>query len=364
MKVAIKLKKTDLRQYGSQCGLKSQATGKQLIIDVMGQLVEHVDNQVKQTVGEDKRKNQFRSTQFKKALSSLRAYEGDITSGRQAQQLPGIGKGIADRIDEILRTGTLSELSVVKTLDDRTQLITQLTTVTGIGESNANKFIEIGISSLEDLRAKVANGTVKLTHHMRVGLKYYDDFLQKIPYQEIAELGQIMKSCVTSLFPNVLVEICGSHRRKKPLSGDIDVLMTCPDIVTDDDMVKSNIRYLKQIVTTLQRTGFIIDDLTSQGDTKYMGVCLHPSSKVGHRIDIRFVSFDSFYPAILYFTGSMMLNKLMRTVALEKGYTLNEYGLYRLVTGHKEERIVVKSEKEIFEILNLVYLDPEQRDLN
>jgi DNA polymerase beta len=107
----------------------------------------------------------------------------------------------------------------------------------------------------------------------------------------------------------------------------------------------------------------LIDDLTSQGDTKYMGVCIHPNAKIGRRIDIRFVTFESYYPAILYFTGSMMLNKSMRTHALKKGFTLNEYGLYHLSKGEKDGKIVVHSEQEIFDVLGLVYLKPSERDL-
>lgn len=94
-----------------------------------------------------------------------------------------------------------------------------------------------------------------------------------------------------------------------------------------------------------------------------MGICLHPSIRIGRRIDIRFVTYDSYYPAILYFTGSMMLNKLMRTHALKHKYTLNEYGLYRVVSGEKEEKIVVHSEKEIFDILGLLYLSPSEREI-
>lgn len=366
MKLAIKIKPQpliDLRLRGTQNATAQQSTGKQLIIDVLSQLVEHTEKTVQNSVGEEKKKNQFRLGQFKKAISTIKSCPHEIMSGKQAKELPGIGKGIADRIDEILRTRTLSELSQVATADERTTIINELTTVTGIGEANAKKFIDQGITGLADLRDKVGNGSIKLTHHMQVGLRYYEDFQKKIAYQEVAELGGVMKSCVHDLYPEVLVEICGSHRRQKPFSGDIDVLMTHQTIITEEDLITSQVHYLKDIVKALKSIGFLIDDLTTQGDTKYMGVCVHPQSKIGRRIDIRFVTFDSFFPALVYFTGSMMLNKLMRTIALEKGYTLNEYGLYRIVDGTKELRIVVHSEKEIFDLLNLVYLEPKEREI-
>jgi len=348
----------DLRSY------QQGGNGGAKVLQVMGQLVEHTANLIQASVGEEKKKHQFRLTQFRKAISTLKGCSQEITSGRQARELPGIGKGIGDRIDEILRTGTLAELNVEKPVDETTRIINELTTVTGIGEANAKKFVEMGVKGVDDLRTKVATGSVRLTHHMQIGLKYYNDFQQKIPYAEVAEIGMSLKQCVAHIYPQIKVEICGSHRRQKPLSGDIDILMTVPQLVTEDDLIRAKIPYLKEIVKVLKGHGVIVDDLTTQGDTKYMGVCIHPLTKVGRRIDIRLVTYDSFYPALLYFTGSMMLNKLMRTVAIEKHYTLNEYGLFKTVANSKEEKILVFSEKDIFDRLGLVYLTPPEREIN
>lgn len=149
--------------------------------------------------------------------------------------------------------------------------------------------------------------------------------------------------------------------------------MTSPKIMTEEDLIASRFHFLKETVKALKEQGIIIDDLTTQGDTKYMGVCRgqspphdpHQSAgtlsihdSVPHRIDLRFVPMESYYPAILYFTGSQQFNVRMRQVALEKGYTLNEYGLIQ-----KGTKIVVHSEKEIFDILGIVYLEPQERDL-
>lgn len=347
----------DLRKHNQQ------TSGKQRIIDVMSQLVDHTQQLIENSSSEERKKHQFRSSQFKKAMISLRSCPFEITSGKQATSLPGIGKGIGDRIDEILLTGTLNELSVKANIDETTQLINELTSVTGIGEANAKKFIAFGVTSLDDLIQKADDGLIKLTHHMQIGIKYYHDIQLKIPFEEVAELGQIMKRCISELHSDLLIEICGSHRRKCPLSGDIDVLMTNPKIVTDDDLILSKTHYLKEAVTELKRIGFLIDDLTTQGDTKYMGVCIHPQTRIGRRIDIRFVTYDSFFPALVYFTGSMTLNKMMRTIALEKGYTLNEYGLYKLVSGDKDTRIIVSSEKQIFDLLGIMYLEPPDREI-
>ena len=75
-----------------------------------------------------------------------------------------------------------------------------------------------------------------------------------------------------------------------------------------------------------------------------------------HRIDIRFVPYKSWYSAILYFTGSKELNKKMRMIAKSMGYILNEYGLF-----NKKKMIEIKSEKDIFTILNMEYIDVKNR---
>lgn len=354
----------DLKLYhiNKQSQFIKKITGKELVIDVLSQLVEHTQSIINSATAEERKKHQFRSGQFQKAIETMREYQGEINSGSQAKQLKGIGKGIADRVDEIIKTGTLAELSTGISVDEKTQILNELTSVTGIGDANAKKFYDAGIRTIQDLIDKSLAGQIKLTHHMQVGLKYYQDFQLKIPFKEIYELGQTLKKCVQSIDPDLVVEICGSHRRKKELSGDIDVLITHTKIKSEQDLMQCKDPYLKTIVANLKAINFIVADLTSLGMTKYMGACVHPEINKGRRIDIRFVHYDAFFPAMLYFTGSMTLNKLMRTIALEKGYTLNEYGLYKFVNGQKGEKIVALSEKDIFDHLGIVYLEPTERE--
>ena len=123
--------------------------------------------------------------------------------------------------------------------------------------------------------------------------------------------------------------ICGSYRRGQSNSGDIDVLVTHPKLKEEQD-IKENAKYiLIEIVMKLTKVRFLVDHLTVGGETKYMGMCKIPQSDYARRIDIRFVPFNSFSAATLYFTGSKNLNQIMRELAIKKGYKLNEYGLYK-----------------------------------
>ena len=80
------------------------------------------------------------------------------------------------------------------------------------------------------------------------------------------------------------------------------------------------------------------------------------------RIDIRFVHYKYYYSALLYFTGSIEFNRNIRKIAKSKGYKLSEYGLTKLIGKSQYENIIpIKSEKDIFNILNIIYLEPEYR---
>ena len=118
-----------------------------------------------------------------------------------------------------------------------------------------------------------------------------------------------------------------------------------------------NQKYLGKIIKDLTEKNFLIDNLTNKGETKYMGVC--KINNIGRRIDIRVVNYESYFTSILYFTGSKDFNVFIRNKALEKNYSLNEYALTDLNNNNK---IILKSEEEIFDILKIPYQKPNERN--
>ena len=85
-----------------------------------------------------------------------------------------------------------------------------------------------------------------------------------------------------------------------------------------------------------------------------MGMCKATRAGLGRRIDIRLIPYQSKGAAMLYFTGSGDFNKIMRAEALKKGFTINEYGIYKINDG-KEDLIVLNNEKELYDILEEEY---------
>ena len=319
-----------------------------------------------------------RITSFMKGRDAIRGYQSEIKSGTQARQnIPGVGEGIAKRIDEYLKTGTLQEIE--KAISPEAKIIMELTTVTGIGDVKARQLMEtFKVTSVQDLIDKYTLGQIKvatnqLTHHIVVGLTYYNDLKLRMSWDEADKISTMVKRFVHGYDKDLLVTVCGSYRRKKQTCGDIDVLITHPFIKTDDEAGTSTV--LPKLVELMEREGLLVGNLTSHGNTKYMGVCragasananasasANANANPGRRIDIRFVPYDSMGAAILYFTGSGTFNKLMRFRANQRGYTLNEYGLFHYNNGVKGEQVSTPTEQDVFSILRFLYLEPELRD--
>ena len=137
-------------------------------------------------------KLKFKVNAINKALSYIKKYPYQITSGQYAMEhLPSIGKGIAGRIDEIIETGTLQELPKLAN-DDTLKALEDLTRITGLGQARARELIKQGITSVDKYREAIQYGKVKTTHHIQVGLKYFDDLEEKIPRTEIVEMEKIL----------------------------------------------------------------------------------------------------------------------------------------------------------------------------
>lgn len=298
----------------------------------------------------------FKKKAFIKAIDSISYAKFEINSGKDALKLENVGPGIAKRIDEILQTGTLAELALYNNTDSNTNEECQLSKITGIGQTRIKKLKELGINNVEDLRNAFKNSTVSLTHHIQIGLKYYEDFNEKIHRNEVEKIAEIVKTTVYTLDPTNICTICGSFRRGKELCGDIDVIISNSSIENKEQVDKTNI--LKSVVNILKTDKYMIDSLTDNGNKKFMGVFKLNDKSLARRIDIRVMSYDCYYSGILYFTGSMRLNVAMRKVAIKKNYTLNEYGLF----DELNNKFDIKSEKDIFDALDFKYLKPTERD--
>jgi len=293
------------------------------------------------------------------AINALKKFTDPIISGSQLQsEIKGIGEKIAIRIEEIIQTGTLKEFDHYDDIvNNNVSIMEELLSITGVGPVRAKKWIEIGVKDINHLKDLIKNGKIESTHHIDIGLKYYEDLKLKIPRNEIDSMKILLQNNINIIDKELIFEICGSYRRGLAESGDIDILVSHPKYKTNISKQK----FILKIVEKLKSINFIIDSLTAKGATKFMGVCkLNSESSYARRIDIRVVDFNHYYASLIYFTGNKNFNVFLRNKALEMQYSLNEYNLSKL--NDKDDLIILNSESHIFEFLGIPEVLPLDRN--
>ncbi|XP_019626500.1 PREDICTED: LOW QUALITY PROTEIN: DNA polymerase lambda-like [Branchiostoma belcheri] len=302
--------------------------------------------------------DQWRAMSYTKAIAILQRHPKPITSWEEAHSLPGVGQRLADKIWEVVESGHLRKLDH---LGPEHEALNLFNDVWGAGAKTAQQWLQQGLRTLDDLRTKA-----KLTRQQQIGLKHYDDFLDRMPRDEAAEIEKTVREMAESINPGLMAMACGSYRRGKTNCGDVDVLITHPD-------GKSHKGIFQKVLSGLRETGFLTDDLVTQEDNgeqkKYLGVCRLPGEGRKHRrLDIIVVPYGEFACALMYFTGSAHFNRSMRALAIKKGMSLSEHSLNTGVIRKGKEKIFggtplpCHTEEDVFKHLGLDYRPPHERD--
>lgn len=330
------------------------------IISEFEKLVDFITYQIDNAVdNKEKIINGHRLRQTKNVLSILKKFNKEIKTGDELKNIKGVGKGSILRVKEILKTGKLKEIKLKKTLKKDLEYIEQLEQIINIGRKTAVDLVKKhNIKTIDELKKAHKDKKIELNDKILLGLKYFDKHKTNIPRKETMKIESFLKTTASQVDNKFFMIICGSYRRLKKTSNDIDVLLTHPNIKTMNDLKKKGFNYLRKFVDELKKQKFLLDDLTDKNFIhKYMGFCKFKNNPI-RRIDIRFVPNNSYYYSLLYFTGSGNFNKQMREHAINLGFKLNEYGLYDINT---KESYIATSEKDIFDKLGMEYLEPEQR---
>jgi len=236
---------------------------------------------------------------------------------------------------------------------------------------NIDKQIDINQSYFEHKLKTETKQLYKIYSKYKISLesiKHFKDMMVKIPRFELTKIEILLNKVASHMNKDMIISICGSYRRGKDKSGDVDCLITHPSLKTKEDLEKSSINILSSFVELLQKSDIVVDQL-SMGPKKFMGFCKLPdkykydeipSPHVSRRIDIRLVPYESYGSSILYFTGSKTFNTQMRNHALKHGYSLSEFGIKIISSGIT---IPCSTEEEVFKILKYPYKKPEERDI-
>ena len=286
--------------------------------------------------------NQFKVKSYDKAINIIELQLEEVTL-EGLKDIKGIGDRIMEKIKEFINTGKIKQINDINK-DDKYILNKKLTNIYGIGPAKMKELIT-KINKFDDLYLE--ENKKLLNNKQQIGLKYFDDLEKRIPYKEGLKHNEIIKNVLKKNNNNIEFDMVGSFRRKNKDMGDIDIL------IKDNDTIDLN-----NIIKNLKESNYVIETLAN-GKKKFMGIC-KIENLPPRRIDILLTNKKHYYFTLLYFTGSYNHNIVMRRIALKKGLSLSEYGYTDLKTN-KLLDYDVNSEEDIFKIIDMDYVKPENR---
>jgi len=263
-------------------------------------------------------------------------------------ELPGIGKGTAQRVAQFLSEGKI---------DVHQELIASVPTglpallaIPGLGPKRiALMWKKLGVESMDDLKKAIEAGTLaalpgmgeKSVKKILQGIQFLERSSGRIPLGLAFPLAKQIANRLANLPAVKRVELAGSLRRGRETIGDADILCDSPN---GPEVIRTftTLAEVKQVLASGDTKGSVLVNLPEGGQMQ---------------VDLRVVPSESFGAALQYFTGSKEHNIRLRELAIKKGLKLNEYGLFKgdlLIAGSDEE--------EIYGKLGLPWMPPEIRE--
>lgn len=297
--------------------------------------------------------NTFKVVAYSKVIGQIQQLP-KVESMEDLREVKGIGKSILPKLEEIFETGKLKAAQEARK-DKKMDIVDAFMNIYGVGRVKAQKLVtEEKMGSIEELRKGVEARPSLLNENQKVGLLYYEDFLERIPREEMVKHEKKITKMLHSVSKDLEMVVVGSYRRGEPSSGDIDVLIKWPSHSSAEQKKKT----LEAIVQHMTEDGYVTDTL-ALGEKKFMGVCKIQEGAKARRLDLLLTPEREYGFAIMYFTGSDKFNVAVRKVALEKGYSMNEHG-FTPKEGAAAPPLL-GTEEDIFRFLGFQMIPPKER---
>ena len=296
---------------------------------------------------EIKGENPFRTRAYRTAAETITHEPSPVAGMTESQRraLPGIGKDLAAKIGELVETGRIGYHQDL--LQEFPPTVLDMLNLPGVGPKTvALLFRELAVRTLDDLQAAAREGRLRGVKGIGAKkeaqiLRTLDDRVRVAGRRLLAEAADAASDIVTALrahAPPAWIGVVGSLRRGCDTCGDIDILAAGAPASLMDAF-----------------TGYrLVERVLVHGDTK-SSVLLSG----GFQTDLRVVPQGSLGAALQYFTGSKGHNIALRDRAIQRGWKLNEYGLYRVEDG---TLVAGETEEAIYEALGLAFVPPELRE--
>jgi|SRR3989344_4493579 len=283
-----------------------------------------------------------------RGIENLSEDIADVYQRGELEEIPGVGKSIAEKIAEYLDTGKLKYYGQLK--KQAKVDVEELNLIPGLGPKKIKLLYDrLKIKNINDLEKAIKQH--KLKQLPGFGEETEQNFLRGIQFVKAkphrflyAQAQPIVEEICSkfSKYPFVKkIEIAGSFRRGKETVGDLDLLA-----------VSDQPEKVMQLFTSLPD----LKEVLAHGPAKSS---IRLTNNL--QIDLRVVKEKEWGSALMYFIGNKDHNIKLRKLALSKGYTLSEYGLFK-VKGKKW--LAGRTEEEIYRQLNLNYIPPEMRENN
>jgi len=311
------------------------------------------------TLLELKGENPFKIRAYANAARSIEAWGGnlsDLQDEEALSKIPGIGKSIADKIKELAATGSLKYLEELRA--EFPAAILELFSIPGLGAKKIKALYDkLQISSIEQLLKACETGRVaklpgfgettqeKLCKAIEERARHSGYF----QFGQIASEAETLKRDLAGHPDALQVDVAGSYRRRKEIVHDVDLVVATRK---------------PEAITRFFAGHPLVASIIAQGPTK-SSVRL----RSGIQCDLRVVSVAEYPFALAYFTGNKEHNIELRSRALQRGWTLNEYRLAPLPADPKarKRRAIkkipkVRDEAELYRALDLDFIPPELRE--
>ena len=266
----------------------------------------------------------------------------------QLLQIDGIGKGVAEKITQLVQEGEISEINEI--LETVPSTVLDILRIPGLGPKKAaSLYQELGIQTLDQLQAACQANEVqqlkgfaaKTEQSILDGIAIAAAANERIYWSDADELAESLRTHMQSCPAIKQLEFAGSYRRGRETVGDLDILVDSTDAAT----VMAHFSEYPDLAQVIV-----------QGDTKM-------SIRVGNsfQVDLRVVETNAFGAALQYFTGSKDHNVELRGRAKQLGLKINEYGVFR-VEGDSEVYVAGAQEENVYQTLGLPCFPPEIRE--
>ncbi len=295
--------------------------------------------------------NHYRVRAYRNAARNISSYPHSLSDmlnrGEDLSQIPGLGKDLAKKASEVIKSGKLEQLEELK--KRLPEGLIQISRLPGLGPKRTSSlYYKLGITSLKQLEEAAREEKVRqLTgFNAKTEAKILEDIQHHRESEEsnkryklslVQELVRPLLDYLRRTKGVIQVEAAGSYRRQKETLGDLDLLVAHKK---GSGVMERFVEY-EDVV-----------HIASKGSTRSTILL-----RSGLQVDLRAVEEASYGAALHYFTGSKSHNIAIRRIGLKQGLKINEYGIFK-----DEKKVAGKTENEVYAKVGLPYIQPELRE--